>query len=388
VERTTQKVSLTLIWFGSTLKDCQPNLSRLIKELKSLDTNNTLWHSIWCHTNDNYGNVIFSRGEKNWHLMDGLEFVREPIPGTLASKNLLGTNLEYDDIYNNDYDEQINDDNDDTNKSRKDGLLYFTPMTFRQGNLDGFDAIAQHVAREIPGGSKVCELYAGVGVLGLTGLTYHAKLSQNDSNHEPLQWLRCSDENPSNPRCFYKSLNSIPVEVTGRTKKVTKRYNKKDGGQSNHEITMEDIMQGMMNGNSYNPSDPGPKGKVSYLVASAAKALHEGQALGADVLIVDPPRKGLEDEVLVQLCKPHNPNQEYTEDPLFIQGPRYSINWVNDVNTLIYVSCGFDALARDCDRLLKGNAGWKIESATGYILFPGTNHVETVVIFKRRAGRT
>ena len=59
---------------------------------------------------------------------------------------------------------------------------------------------------------------------------------------------------------------------------------------------------------------------------------------------------------------------------------------MNDVNTLIYVSCGFDALARDCDRLLKGNAGWKLESATGYVLFPGSNHVETLAIFKRRAG--
>jgi len=96
---------------------------------------------------------------------------------------------------------------------------------------------------------------------------------------------------------------------------------------------------------------------------------------------------GLEEEVLVQLCKPHNPKQTYAEDPMFLDGPRYATNWANDVHTLIYVSCGFDALASDCDRLLKGNAGWKLESATGYVLFPGTNHVETVAVFKRRAGR-
>jgi tRNA/tmRNA/rRNA uracil-C5-methylase (TrmA/RlmC/RlmD family) len=148
---------------------------------------------------------------------------------------------------------------------------------------------------------------------------------------------------------------------------------------------MQEMMDG--NGDDRDGQAPDPRGKVTYTVASAASALHKGEALGADVLIVDPPRKGLEEEVLVQLCKPHNPKQGYTEDPMFLQGPKYSTNWVNDVETLVYVSCGFDALARDCDRLLKGNAGWKLESATGYVLFPGSNHVETVAVFKRRAGR-
>eukprot|EP00978_Attheya_sp_CCMP212_P045272 scaffold339975_cov24-Attheya_sp.AAC.1 len=122
------------------------------------------------------------------------------------------------------------------------------------------------------------------------------------------------------------------------------------------------------------------------MVASAAKALYEGQALGANVLIVDPPRRGLEEEVLTQLCKPHNQNQDYTEDPMLLQNrPKHQINWANDVQTLVYVSCGFDALARDCDRLLStAGSGWKLESATGYILFPGSNHVETVAIFQRQ----
>jgi SAM-dependent methyltransferases related to tRNA (uracil-5-)-methyltransferase len=179
-----------------------------------------------------------------------------------------------------------------------------------------------------------------------------------------------------------------PSKVTGimssRKEMVGKKYKKPKSKQNDVELSqiMNDILQ-------ENNNDPASsrKGKVTYMVASAASALHQGQALGAGVLIVDPPRKGLEEEVLVQLCKPHNPKQLYTEDPLFLQGPRYSINWVNDVHTLIYVSCGFDALASDCDRLLKGNAGWKLESATGYILFPGSNHVETVAIFKRKAGR-
>lgn len=129
------------------------------------------------------------------------------------------------------------------------------------------------------------------------------------------------------------------------------------------------------------------EGRVSYKVFSAAKALFEGQALGADCLIVDPPRKGLDEEVLNQLCKPHNPKQPFVDDANLLYEPNWNTNFVNDVNTLIYVSCGFDALARDCDKLLSGNAGWSLESATGFVLFPGSNHVETLAIFRRRGRR-
>lgn len=358
VERMSGKVSMTLVWHAASLKETQPHLARLIKECKKMDS--TLFHSIWCHTNDSLGNAIFARGEKNWHPMDGPEFVREPIPGSELDK--------------------------------KEGLLFFSPSCFRQGNMDGFDEIAMHVARNIPGGSKVCELYAGVGLIGLTSLSYSHRQGV------PLKWLRCSDENPANPRSFNKNVNSMPSDVTGREdrfkagnqeKNVFKQGKAKQNSKSSKERTLEEIMSEVMSSKAAEPSNMtvSRKGKVSYMVGTAANALYEGQALGADVLIVDPPRKGLEDSVLEQLCKPHNPKQDYTEDPMLLSGPKYSINWTNNIHTLIYVSCGFDALARDCDSLLKGNAGWRLESATGYVLFPGSNHVETVAIFKRKAGR-
>lgn len=132
VERKTNKVCMTLVWNGDTLKSCQPDLSRLIKACKKIDqkenTNgSSLFHSIWCHTNNSIGNSIFVRGEKNWHPMDGPEFVREILPGT--SK------------------EEV--------KEKRGGLLHFNPKVFRQGNMDGFDVIAMEVAKKIPGGSKV-----------------------------------------------------------------------------------------------------------------------------------------------------------------------------------------------------------------------------------------
>jgi tRNA/tmRNA/rRNA uracil-C5-methylase (TrmA/RlmC/RlmD family) len=123
--------------------------------------------------------------------------------------------------------------------------------------------------------------------------------------------------------------------------------------------------------------------KATYTVASAGKALQSGQALGADVMIVDPPRKGLEDDVLEELCKPFNPRQPNVESPNMLVIEDEFVNWTNDVQTLIYVSCGFDALAHDCEKLLSSPGKWKLVSATGYVLFPGSNHVETLCIFCR-----
>jgi len=370
VERSTGKICLTLVWNAEKLKDTQPALSRLVKEAKKIEPR--LFHSIWCHCNDGAGNAIFARGPSRWHPIDGPEFIRELIPGTSPDK--------------------------------REGMLYFTPQAFRQGNLDGFEIIARHVANEVPGGSKVCELYAGVGVLGLTALSLRSRESeaakegsewfgdQIDDDTEPLGWLRCSDENPNNPRCFNRAVGSMPMEATGKPPRFRKgrgRAGKRGRSGQKMEIsgeegmTLQELMAQMeqAENDGLGTVDASAGSKVSYLVASAAEALHKGQALGADVLIVDPPRKGLEDEVLIQLCKPPNPNQEYTEDPTYLTAPRHTVNWANDVRKLIYVSCGFDALARDSDRLL--SQGWKLESATGYVLFPGSNHVETVAIFKR-----
>jgi tRNA/tmRNA/rRNA uracil-C5-methylase (TrmA/RlmC/RlmD family) len=126
-ERRSGTVCLTVVWNANTIKDCQPALARFTKELKRLNPN--IWHSIWCNCNSNSGNVIFSRGDEKWHRLSGPEFVLEPIAGP------------------------------------NDGNFHFSPKAFRQGNMDGFEAISQHVAQSIPPGSKICELYAGIGTM-------------------------------------------------------------------------------------------------------------------------------------------------------------------------------------------------------------------------------
>ena len=330
VERTTGKISLTLVWNAENLKDTQPALTRLVKELQRSDRE--LWHNIWCHCNSGTGNNIFARNSGRWHLMAGPEFLREPFP--VGDK----------------------------------GWLYFTPLAFRQGNMDGFDILAVDVAEAVPGGSRVCELYAGVGLLGLTALAYHA-------NNDPLKWIRCSDENPANPRCFERTVSSLPSSVTGKS-----GYGAQE--RKTEELTLAQMATLLQSGKR--DSSVASRERTSYAVASAKKALYDGQALGANVLIVDPPRKGLEPEVLDELCKPFNQKQDFVESKDMLTMDDQRVNWVNDVNTLIYVSCGFEALARDCERLLRSNAGWMLQSATGYVLFPGSDHVETLAVFKRR----
>jgi 23S rRNA (uracil1939-C5)-methyltransferase len=70
----------------------------------------------------------------------------------------------------------------------------------------------------------------------------------------------------------------------------------------------------------------------------------------ADVLIVDPPRTGLDDELIVTLLK-------------------------SKIDQIIYISCNPATLGKDLD-LLKQK--YRIAQIRGYDMFPNTPHVETV----------
>ena len=79
--------------------------------------------------------------------------------------------------------------------------------------------------------------------------------------------------------------------------------------------------------------------------------------LRAGTIIVDPPRTGLSREAL--------------DGALRLNAPR-----------LIYVSCDVATLARDARRMI--DAGYTIDRADAFDLFPNTPHVETVVVFQRQ----
>jgi hypothetical protein len=188
-------------------------------------------------------------------------------------------------------------------------MLRFPPQVFRQANLEGFTQIIREIRKWMnPRGNengragKCVELYGGVGTIGLNVL-------------DLVEELWCSDANPFNEKCFTQSRDAL------------------------------------------SPSDAA---RASYSTGGAADMALAGELAGpVDVLIVDPPRKGLDEEVLEKLISGE------ADPPLRI----------------LYVSCGFKAFGRDYQRL---SSRYKVVHAEGHVLFPGSNHIETLCVFDRK----
>lgn len=90
--------------------------------------------------------------------------------------------------------------------------------------------------------------------------------------------------------------------------------------------------------------------------AAAVAARLESQGLRPDVITVDPPRKGLSPEVIASIAG---------------MGPE----------RVVYVSCDPATLGRDV-KLFAG-LGYRADRACAVDLFPGTRHVETVVLLSK-----
>lgn len=95
------------------------------------------------------------------------------------------------------------------------------------------------------------------------------------------------------------------------------------------------------------------KGNVTYHLEDASLSGH--RLKNADCILVDPPRKGIDPKLLEAI-------QAQT-------------------GTLIYVSCDYLSFVRDANQLM--HSGWALAQGKGYLLFPGTNHVETVAVFEK-----
>jgi hypothetical protein len=111
------------------------------------------------------------------------------------------------------------------------------------------------------------------------------------------------------------------------------------------------------------PADDGRR--FFYTVSTAAAAVAAGAFRGADVICVDPPRKGLEADLLLALA---------TEGAMAAAGC--------SAHTLVYLSCGFASFQRDVEALLAGGA-WRLETLRGFEFFPGTNSIESLAVLRR-----
>lgn len=210
------------------------------------------WHSLWINFHPEPSNTIFST---HWQLVEGKEWLYETIAGVRAC---------------------------------------FLPGSFGQANLEMFEKLLHNAKPLVQPQRKALELYAGIGIIGL-------------SMADQLSSLDLCENNPESKKCFDEMMDTTPYH------------------------------------------------NVQYHLVAAKESL---DFLGnADLLIVDPPRKGLEGSLIEKL-------------PSTLQ-------------ELLYISCGADSFMRDT--LLLEHKGWKLVSAEGFLFFPGTPHIETLAFFKKAA---
>ena len=176
--------------------------------------------------------------------------------------------------------------------------VFFPPGAFGQANLPLADRLVAQVHAWVPHGADVVELYAGCGAIGL-GLVARAKrVAFNEVSPAGVDGLRMG-------------IAALSPEGRARTAVL-----------------------------------PGPA--TACVDALAA----------ADVVILDPPRKGIDAAVLERL----------------IAAPPAR---------LIVVSCSLVAFLRE-SVALRGSGRWALRELVPFALFPHTAHVETVALFERR----
>jgi 23S rRNA (uracil1939-C5)-methyltransferase len=175
--------------------------------------------------------------------------------------------------------------------------VHYPPGAFGQSNLEIAERIVAHLRERVPEGACVAEFYAGVGAIGLSLLSRARRLRMNELGAHSLQGMALG-------------LAGLDPDRRARVEVV-----------------------------------PGPAGDAWQAAADA------------DVVIVDPPRKGL-DHALLERCADEAP-------------PR-----------LLYVSCGLPSLLADTARLTAGGR-LRLVSLTAFNLMPYTDHVETVACFDR-----
>lgn len=167
----------------------------------------------------------------------------------------------------------------------------FHPANFAQANLDVFEHLLMDLKNQILPQQKIVEYYAGVGVIGLC-------LAQTAKN------VHCCEINPFAETSFKKA----------------------------HREQKES--------------------PISFYTGSASD--HLELLKERDVVVVDPPRKGLDKPLLKALV-----NQ-------------------NSLKEFWYISCGWPSFKKDSQDILKS---WRLVKAKAYLFFPGTDHLEILAKF-------
>jgi tRNA/tmRNA/rRNA uracil-C5-methylase (TrmA/RlmC/RlmD family) len=175
--------------------------------------------------------------------------------------------------------------------------VHYPPGAFGQNNLDIAQDIIEHVRAQIPQRARVTEYYAGVGAIGLSVLARAAEMRMNEVGRHSLRGL---------------------------------------------DLGLAQL-------------DPSDRAKVSVIPGPAGAACLA--ACGAEVVIADPPRKGLDPELWQYLGE--QPPERF-----------------------LYVSCGLESLLNDTAQLTS-RGRLRLTGLAAFNLMPFTEHVETVARFER-----
>ena len=177
--------------------------------------------------------------------------------------------------------------------------IAFGPSHFGQANLEMYEKVIQDIQTLILPQSIVTELYSGIGTIGLSV----ARVSNE---------VRLSELEPNAEHFF--------------------------------TLAKEQLAKPIQN-------------KLSYLVGRAEDCL--GLLQGADVCIVDPPRKGLGSTLVQQI----------------LGQPK--------LKQIIYLSCEWKSLERDLDYINQHYKEWRVATATSYLFFPEKKQIKTLITLKR-----
>lgn len=172
--------------------------------------------------------------------------------------------------------------------------VFYSPGAFAQANPLAHDESVRRIHAGIAPGARVLELYAGVGSIGL-GLARTCALALNEIGRGSLEGLRAG-------------VAALGGEDSGLR-----------------------VLEG--------PAES-----------------HTAAIAEADVVVVDPPRKGLSPQVVSELCR--TPPTE-----------------------LWYLSCGKESFLRDARAL---GASFRLRSVTALGYFPYTTHIETLARFEKK----
>ncbi|XP_018822077.1 uncharacterized RNA methyltransferase pc1998 [Juglans regia] len=230
--------------------------------------------------------------------------------------------------------------------------ISLAPSSFGQANTRAFDVMLRKLQKYVPFGASVADLYAGAGVIGLS-LAATRKCRS----------VKCIEINKESKLSFEKTIDRLSNSV--------------DSSISWHHADAS-------------------KEPLSWMV-------------GSDVIVVDPPRKGLEMSLVDALQNipkvEHKAKSSFESSsthtkirdekrPWVLRAREASVQIGSKTTsddgqalpeTLIYISCGWESFKEDCKSLLASKV-WHLEKAHGYNFFPGTQSIEVLAVFKRGQG--